>query len=208
MSDLDPGFAAAFLGDPAVGQTPLPFWDDGSNNEWDALVLGQTRFPGLATVTGSVSRKVDAKKAPGSDGATLTDQGYEPAKIEITIRVWDREQWDRLISAIGAVHPRRAGGVRQPLDIAHPAANALGVRSVYVTDIKFPEIANGILSLSMSATEWFPSPKPAGGKTDRSEASKTADPSADGDLPKPFAIAEDEKVLPRNERKGILNEAF
>ena len=79
-----------------------PFWED-SPAQWDTVVLQGVNLPGIATVDGMLGRKLDVLSPPGSDGATIRDKGYEPAKIVITLRLWAREQFDALDQAVDIV---------------------------------------------------------------------------------------------------------
>lgn len=74
------------------------FWDD-SPDLWDTLYLGGSPLPGLASVSATHGRKLDSKSAPGTNGARIIDKGYQPAKVDITIKLWTKEQletWFRL----------------------------------------------------------------------------------------------------------------
>lgn len=74
------------------------FWED-SPDLWDAVYLGDAPLPGVARITANHGRKLDSKSAPGSNGARIIDKGYQPAKVEITLRMWKREQleaWQRI----------------------------------------------------------------------------------------------------------------
>lgn len=69
------------------------FWDD-DPDLWDTVFFAGVALPGLARVTGSHGRKLDVKSPAGSDGATVTDKGYKPSSVEITLRIWTREQFE------------------------------------------------------------------------------------------------------------------
>lgn len=159
----------------------LPWITDGSLL-WDTLILGGEVWPGLPTVESDVSRSIDKQKKKGDDGANLVDQGYEPAKVKITIRIWLQEQWDDLQVKLATVHPRKKGGVRTPVDIIHPETQLKGVRQIYIEHIG-PAVAGtgaqcGLLTISIDASEWFPEPKPAKPATKKSKAEANG-----GDIP-------------------------
>lgn len=67
------------------------FWDD-DPELWDTVYLAGLALPGVASVTGGHGRKLDVKSAPGRNGARIVDKGYEPAKVEIALRMWTKEQ--------------------------------------------------------------------------------------------------------------------
>lgn len=68
------------------------FWDD-SPDLWDTVFLDGRALPGVARVSASHGRKLDVKSAPGANGARIVDKGYEPAKVEITLKLWSSEQF-------------------------------------------------------------------------------------------------------------------
>ena len=143
----------------------LPYWDQRDwQNAWDSLNLGGEDWPGVCEISGAgVSRKIDIKKQAGTDGSTMTDEGYQPARLTISITIHNWDQWDRMQELMPTVHPRKKGGTRTPLSIAHPQANFLGITQIYIDKIgipKKPSAGDGLLTLSMSAVEWVPSPKP------------------------------------------------
>jgi len=164
-------------------------WVGDSTLLWDTLILGGEVWPGLPTVSVEVSRKVDVQKTKGDDGATLADQGYEPAKVKISLRLWLQEQWVTLQRVLATVHPRRKGGTRTPLDIYHPATQLVGVRQVYVTKIGNPTPGSGsetgLLTMAIEAIEWFPAPRPAKAKLKKSKSNQA---TTGGEIPDPLAV--------------------
>ncbi len=83
----------------------IPFWDD-APGAWETLSLGGVTLPGLAFVSGRVARKMDTRSRAGADGATVRDRGYEPAQIEIHVKVWTAEQLEQLEQILATIHPR------------------------------------------------------------------------------------------------------
>ena len=70
------------------------FWED-DPDLWDTVFFAGVALPGLARVTATHGRKLDSKSPAGSDGATITDKGYKPSIVEITLRIWEREQFEQ-----------------------------------------------------------------------------------------------------------------
>jgi hypothetical protein len=143
----------------------LPYWDDRDwPDGWDTLVLGEDIWPGSWEVSGpGVSRKIDVKKTKGEDGATMKDEGYQPARLTLTGTIWNQDQWNELQRLLPTIHPRKAGGSRTPLEIYHPQSSLLGITQIYIDKIGIPRkptAGDGLLVLSMSALEWIPQPKP------------------------------------------------
>lgn len=141
--------------------TGLPFWTD-DDGDWDTLILGGTVWPGIWELSGDgVSRDIDVKKSKGSDTATLKDEGYQNAKFTATGTIWTAEQFSELQAILPEIHPRRKGGDRQALQIVHPAANLLGIDSVYLKGIKMPALdgpKGGPMTIVLDLIEWVPKP--------------------------------------------------
>lgn len=156
-------------GDPSYGGRSL----------WDVAIIGEDTWPGVPTVTCTVARSVDVQKSDGSDGATLKDKGYEPAKVTVVFRFWTAAQWGEAQRLLPKIHPRTKGGIRTPVDFLHPATLMVGVRQVYITEISAPETdGQGVVTLSMQAVEWFPAPKPAKSNVKKAKSSGGQIPGA------------------------------
>jgi len=140
-----------------------PHWEDPvSAGLWDSLRLGGTSIPGLWTVRGGLTRRLDVKVVRGSDRAYIKDQGYDPAKLELVGRLLTAEQWATMQALIPTIHPRRRGALRQPLAIYHPGTEYLGVSSVYVESIEAPSLQDGVMHLTIRVLEWVPKPEKRG----------------------------------------------
>lgn len=143
------------------------FWGSGNEDSydiltesspWDEVGLGGYTLYGRCTVRGSFSRKIDLKNAPGSDGGTLTDLGYEPARIDITLQLWTADHWQTWQQVASAIRPRPGKGVGSPLDITHPALSVYGIKSVYVVGMSLPIDSGtpGVKEVTISCIEWLP----------------------------------------------------
>ena len=141
-----------------------PFWYNTFDPlAWDTVWLGGELFPGIASVTGSgLKRKVDVKKPKGSDGASLRDEGMEPAKLEIELVIYNKTGWEDLQGKLPIITPRKKGGLRTPLSIVHPLTRILGINNIYIDSIPIPDFdkTDGFLTVRFTAIEWFPAPKP------------------------------------------------
>lgn len=150
---------------------------------WDTLLMGGEYWPGLPTVESEPSRSVDVQKKKGDDGATEADQGYEPAKVKITLKIWLKEQWEELQRLLPLIHPRKKGGLKTPVDIVHPETQLKGVRQIYVTKIGAAVPGRGAetgsLTITFEAIEWFPAPKPAKAKMKASKTGGAIPPTSD-----------------------------
>ena len=136
---------------------PIPHWYD-PDSGWDQLYLGTVAMPGVWKVECSVSYAVDVKKGKGLAGATMTDEGYEPAKVTMMGRFLPSHLGD-WAEAVRALSPRQRSKQRPPLKVRHPNAQIHGVENVYLLGIGSVEIDRGIGSVKVDAIEWFPAPK-------------------------------------------------
>jgi hypothetical protein len=139
----------------------LPYWrpkDTPAGSLWDYLWLGGGLVPGLcADFDISKERSIDQAKQKGTDGITLTDNGYEGAPCKATQILWTPQQWLDFTDWLPNYDPQRPGGSRTPLDIVHPAAALLAVRSVYLKKIHTSNPIKGILRVDFEMVQWFPS---------------------------------------------------
>lgn len=146
----------------------IPFWrpkDVPNGSFWDLLWLGGGLVPGLCADFDIVkSRSIDIAKQKGTDGITLTDNGYDGAPVKATQILWTQNQWDDFQEWLPNYDPQRPGGSRTPLDIIHPAATLLSVASVYLNKIHVSQPVKGILRVDFEMTQWFAATKAAGGK--------------------------------------------
>ena len=151
---------------------------------WDTVTIGNQPFPGIAQVRVSRSRKLDVKKPPGIDGATITCQGYEPAKVEIRLVIWTPKQSELLQQILPLIE--NAPGKEPPNGwaITHPAAQMRNVNAIIFQDISGPEPSSiqGAMEMKFTCLEWYPKPKNAVTKTPKQVA-----PRANALAPTPAA---------------------
>jgi len=110
-------------------------------NEWDTCRLQGVHLPGLIEVlVPSKQRRLQNKKQNGSDGATPTFRGLDPAKVTITVKLWTPDQlalWDSILPIIFP-NPNKDANKLSALDISHPATQQRGIKAVIVEDIDGP----------------------------------------------------------------------
>jgi len=144
----------------------IPHWDD-PDAPWDKLTLGVHVMPGVWAITGGeCARQVDHKKTKDKDGARIRDMGLLPPRLQAVGRLAGRDangqpndDWAQLQRIMPDIHPKKPGGIKQPLKIYHPAAALIGVTTVYVERIRPPEIKDGILEFAIDMIEWSAEPK-------------------------------------------------
>jgi hypothetical protein len=139
----------------------LPFWieDVAVDSLWDSLFLGGTTWPGVAIVEPEVSRSIDVAKQANLP-PTLTDKGYNPGKVKVQLVMWNLGQWEDFQEVIPNFHPRKANGLRYPLDILHPATSVLGIDTVYLEKISTKHPSDQVYTVTLELLEWFPETKP------------------------------------------------
>lgn len=161
------------------------WWHDGTLL-WETLLLGGEVMPGVAAVDCEVERKLDVQMIKGGDGATISDEGYVPATLQIALRMWLREQWVDWQRLLPMLHPRQVGGVRRPIEIQHPVTDALGITTIYVRKISPPRGEGGRERvISLEAIQWFPAPKAVKVTAASSKPKVGAVNTQDFDVPSP-----------------------
>ena len=137
-----------------------PFWEE-HPEAWEQILLGAHPLPGLAqTIKVIRSQKLDVKSAPGASGATITYQGYEPAQVEITLRLWTRAQWEALQARLPELEPKAGQKPPTPFAIAHPLLALRNVQSVYIQEVRGPEETSpGMWDVTLKCLEYCSKPK-------------------------------------------------
>ncbi len=135
-----------------------PFWlDEGGDEQfWNFCWLGEDLLPGLVDIDVDASRAVDEKKSKSTDGPTITDEGYEGAKVAIKVRIWSSEQWRQWLRVLPNIHPQKGGTIRSPLAIINPEPNSYGIDTVYVKSISSstPQ-RGGHKVIAIECRQWF-----------------------------------------------------
>jgi hypothetical protein len=131
-------------------------------------------MPGVWEITsGEFVRQIDTKKTKGKDKAVLIDLGLMPPRMQARGKLCSPEDWEMLQDAMPDIHPRKAGGLKFPLAIFHPAVALLGINQIYIERIRTPEIREGILEIQIDMIEWTDQPKVS--KTKKVEPKTDAD---------------------------------
>jgi hypothetical protein len=147
-----------------------PDWESDSF-AWDTLIIGTNVLPGVWDIEdGNVKRVLDVKKAPGRDGATIKDQGYENGALVCRGQML-AEHWETMQSIAQTLKLATKGKNRSPVLIHHPKALYLGITRVYIVEIEVPRIDNGIMTASIRVLEYLDKTKGAGGAKKSSQVS-------------------------------------
>ena len=145
----------------------VPFWvseQTANGSLWDFIWLGGVLWPGIWTVDIKKARSIDQAKAKGKDGISLTDNGYKAAPVNATGLLWLAKHLSDLEEILPNFDPETVGQARGALDIYHPAAQLLGIKQVYLEEIGTSNPVKGVLKVSLSMIQWFPSTKTFGTK--------------------------------------------
>lgn len=151
----------------------IPFWDDPPNTldpsnaqftAWDIVTIGGQVLPGICIVRGKRGKRFDVKKKKGSDFATLTKQGYEPAEISIVNRIWTRQQLHALelmMPMLEAPTQQLPDGTLQALEIRHPALDLRNINAMVIKDIGLlgPGSTKGVMEQTITCLEYKPPKK-------------------------------------------------
>ena len=158
----------------------IPFWypnphqfDDltfeNPANPWDVCTLNNVQLPGRAVVRVRKGRKLDVKQPPGSHGATITDRGYKPADVEITLIQWTPKQHTAMQALLNGsntalnLEPAATSAYKAPAyPIDHPATAMRKVTSIIIEDIEGPDESSsvkGAKEYKLKCTQFFPPPK-------------------------------------------------
>ena len=138
--------------------------------DWDSLsfVAGQTQVDFSATaveIGGTVGSKWDVAEAPGTDGAKVSYQGYSPAKISISWKLWNADHFAAYDRLTRTIMPKPGKQRPAPVIVLHPLLQMHGLREFVIESLEIPK-ADGkrIWSATAKLVENFKKPKPSAKK--------------------------------------------
>lgn len=132
--------------------------------DWDTITIGPLVFGRTKIVIeGGAEYKIDVKPAPGLDGASEKLIGYEPAKISVTIEIWNDDLmagWAKLVS----IYKPKPGKTKPvPVTVDHPLLRMYSVSRFYVTATPLPKaLGNQSYEGRLMLLEYFDQPKTSG----------------------------------------------
>jgi hypothetical protein len=130
--------------------------------EWDSLEINGILFEETKVeVDGDFGNDFDIKKAPGADGATLTNKGVEPIKPSIKWVLWTEEHWEAYGALLNEVYPKPGKTPLPLLDVYHPQLQLLSksrFRLVRVHTLK--QVGPQMMEARFDLLEYFAVPKP------------------------------------------------
>lgn len=138
--------------------------------DWDSLtfVAGQTQVDFASTkveIGGTVGSKWDVAEAPGTDGAKVSFQGYSPAKISLSWKLWNADHFAAYDRLTRTIMPKPGKQRPAPVIVLHPLLQMHGLREFVIESLEIPS-ADGkrIWSASAKLVENFKKPKPSAKK--------------------------------------------
>jgi len=137
----------------------VPYWDGPDGEVWDRLTINGRWYAGTVSVDGQgVSQKLDVRSPPGADGARLVHKGYEPASVELTLRLWTEAHLEDFSALLPQIHPRRRIGARSAIDVFHPALALLLIQRVVVRTVGLlrPSGTPGLFECKLTCLEYAP----------------------------------------------------
>lgn len=164
----------------------VPFWR-APDATWDFLYFDDFLLPGICTLSIDKGRAVQIDKSKDENGNTLTDNGYEGAKISGALKICGPDddvagQLLELERAMREFDPASSNGVARPIVITHPQATLHNVRSIYAVKWGSKTPTGDDFIVTFEALEWFPAPKPVkkGGAGGKDQQSGWLDPFLEG----------------------------
>lgn len=154
-----------------------------AGSSWDICQLGTVYLPGIITIEDfEYGQDIDIQKRRKKEKPRIRDNGLAPCAFTIKCEI-KASQWLEWQQKLPSIQPRRAGAVREPLNIVHPLPNTYGVTTIYVHKIKQPPPSarkGGIIEIRVA--EWFEEEKETKGPTKKkANTSKYAPPDWFGD---------------------------
>lgn len=153
---------------------PFLLWTEAPEG-WNSLVINETGFTDTKVeVDGELGNEFDVKKAPGSDGATETNKGYEPCKPKVSWVLYTNDHFRDYQALLADVQPKPGKTGPSVVSIFHPQIQLHRKERFYVTKIHFlKHIGSNQMQAVWELLEYFPAPKPAAAATSTPVAAAT-----------------------------------
>jgi hypothetical protein len=111
--------------------------------DWDSItfVAGQTQVDFASTaveVGGSIGSKWDVAEAPGTDGAKVSYQGYTPAKLTVSWKLWNDAHFQAYDRLMRIIMPKPGKQRPAPVIVLHPMIQMHGLREFVIEGLDVP----------------------------------------------------------------------
>jgi len=148
---------------PSVDTATANTFIGDSPDSWNTIYIGLIgALPGIAKVSGRIAIRKDRQRAAGKSGHKSVHLGYEPATIDITLRLWTETHWRTFLRLAEFIRPRKPKPGDKPpgpFQLSHPALAAYKISAVEFIEAGFPEPSSespDILEVKLKAIEYFP----------------------------------------------------
>lgn len=109
-----------------------------SDNPWDVVAIAGRALPGICSIEGLPTLKVQQPKKGGSDSITFIATGYLPGPLNLSVLIWTQAQWSAF-QTVAALIWRKPNKKSKPSDlaipIAHPDLALWGISQVIVQGV-------------------------------------------------------------------------
>lgn len=138
----------------------IPSWLDDPAS-WDRIEINGFEFAETKVdVDGDFGNDFDVKKAPGADGATLTNKGVEPIKPTVKWLLYTEEHWATYQEMMKKIYPFPGKTPLPLLEVVHPQLQLLSklkFRLVRVHTLK--PVGPQQVEARLDLLEYFDKPK-------------------------------------------------
>lgn len=108
-------------------------------SQWDTIIIGGIRAPGLARVTGGRGRRLPAMIIPGGSGAAPNFLGEDPVSFQISLTLWTPKQWLWLQDFIKPLLPPPTALIHPvAVKVYYPGLALLNVYDIYINRVAIP----------------------------------------------------------------------
>ena len=138
----------------------VPVWGD-DPAAWDRIEINGFEFDETKVdIDGDFGNDFDIKKAPGADGATLTNKGVEPIKPSAKWLLYTSDHWDTYQALIAAVYPYPGKTPLPLLEVIHPQLQLLKKAKFRLQRVHtLKVVGKQILEARFDLVEYFDTPK-------------------------------------------------
>lgn len=135
-----------------------PLWE--TNPElFDTIQIAGFIFYVKPDVSGEPGVKLDVVTSPKVDGTRIKYMGVEPARVTVTLLLWQAEHWDDFRAFVDIVRPHGSKRAPEPVEIVHPLLDVYGLRDFYIEKLSLPTWADGHYEVKLSCLQFFATPK-------------------------------------------------
>lgn len=140
----------------------VPSWIE-DPDLWDEIYIGDAYFDETnVDIEGTpFGNEFDVKKSKGSDGASITDQGYRPWQPKVSVLLWTQFHWEQYQVLLALYQPQPGKKGTKVVRFQHPIfdlykKNRFKIEFIY--PLKHQGAGKWLMQLDI--VEYFEVPKP------------------------------------------------